>query len=193
MHIRDEKSHLRASIKDRLDRYPERKMRAESRTICRRILESLPEGKISIAGYVPLKHEADIRPLLQQLLDERCHVFLPRFANNILTFAEVVNLRDLPTGTLNIPEPPPNATELDPKTLDIVLVPGRAFDESGNRLGRGNGGYDIWIEKVRQINPTVRCIGVALECQMVDKIPSEPHDQKMDAIATARGVLTIRP
>lgn len=189
MHIRDEKAHLRASIKDRLDRYPERKMRSESRIICRRIQETLPEGKISVAGYYPLKHEADICPLLQTLLDEHCPVYLPRFAGNILTFAEIVNLHDLPLGALNIPEPPPNATELDPKNLDIVFVPGRAFDGKGNRLGRGNGGYDIWIEKVRKINSKIRFIGVALECQIVEQIPSEPHDQKMDAIATARGVM----
>ncbi|MBI3332000.1 5-formyltetrahydrofolate cyclo-ligase [Candidatus Peregrinibacteria bacterium] len=189
MHIRDEKAQLRQSIKDRLDRYPERKMRAESRSIGRRILEAIPDPPITIAGFYPLTHEADILPLLQDLLDRGDRVYLPRFKNNVLTFAKIEGLDNLTPGALNIPEPPLDAPDLDPSTVDVVLVPGRAFDRMGNRLGRGNGGYDVWIENVRAIKPSAQFMGVALECQIVEKIPSEPHDQKMDAIATAREVI----
>lgn len=71
----------------------------------------------------------------------------------------------------------------------IVLVPGRAFDRERQRLGRGNGGYDIWIAKQRQQNPATKYWGVAFEHQIVPSIPVESHDQPMDAVVTPREFL----
>jgi len=56
-----------------------------------------------------------------------------------------------------------------------------------NRLGRGNGGYDHWIEKQRDVNPDTRMIGVAFECQIVNEVPIDAHDEKMDEVITDRG------
>ncbi|MDB4978916.1 MAG: 5-formyltetrahydrofolate cyclo-ligase [Candidatus Peribacteria bacterium] len=191
MHIRDEKEHLRQSIKERLERVNEREHAAESRSICKRILQSLPEGKQTICGFYSLKTEADIKPLLAELIAEGHLVYLPRFANNALAFAQVKNMYDLPAGALNIPEPPPDAPLLADDAAAIVLVPGRAFTKNGDRLGRGNGGYDLWIAARRAQAANIQCWGVALECQMVHTIPLEEHDQKMDAVVTARGMIKI--
>jgi len=58
-----------------------------------------------------------------------------------------------------------------------ILIPGRAFDKSGNRLGRGGGYYDRILRDVKCLK-----IGVAFNCQLFDSIPVEPHDQKVDII-----------
>lgn len=190
MHPSESKAQLRASIKERLARYPKVKRAAESRSLSRRILEALPAAPVTICGYVPLSDEADIRLLLRELLTRGDHLFLPRFQNGILTFGRVIDLADLKPGALDIPEPPEHAEAPDLSRMQIVLVPGRAFDRKGNRIGRGNGGYDKWIADVRALGvpSTPEFWGIALECQIVESIPTEPHDQRMDAIVTARGL-----
>jgi 5-formyltetrahydrofolate cyclo-ligase len=69
-------------------------------------------------------------------------------------------------------------TDLD--AIQIIIVPGVAFDRSGNRMGRGRGFYD------RMLKSTVGAlkIGIAYDFQMLDEIPVEPHDVKMDRIIT---------
>ncbi len=56
-------------------------------------------------------------------------------------------------------------------------------------MGRGNGGYDIWIQQQKNQNPDTQYWGVALDCQIVQEVPVEPHDQKMNAIVTSREII----
>ena len=193
MHIREAKAHLRQAIKDRLAHLNDKDRHAESRSLCRRILEALPEGQRTICAYFPLKDEADLRPLLKELLRKSHHVYLPRVEGGKVAFRRMESMEALEPGTWHIPEPPDSAPLLDSNDLDIALIPGRAFDGTGNRLGRGNGGYDIWIRKQRQENPKTQYWGIALEYQMTQEVPSEEHDEKMNSIVTARGMLTLQP
>jgi 5-formyltetrahydrofolate cyclo-ligase len=140
---------------------------------------------------VPIKDEVDIRPLLTELLTRGVALYLPCF-EKILAFRRVTDLASLVPGELKIPEPPPESDELDPAILDIAIVPGRAFDAHGGRLGRGNGGYDRWIHVQRATNARTQYWAVAFECQMVDIVPMEPHDERIDAVVTDRGVLPTK-
>jgi 5-formyltetrahydrofolate cyclo-ligase len=191
MHITEQKSQLRAALLERLKRMSEKDRTAESRSLCKRILEALPPGPITITGYVPLRTEPDIRPLLEELLKRGDSVFLPRFENGKLAFRQVFDLDHLAPGELKIMEPPASAPLLDPQKLDICIVPARGFDAKGWRLGRGNGGYDIWIKKQRTENPKSQFWGIALECQIVPDVPREEHDERVDAVVTARGKMTV--
>lgn len=191
MHPIEEKNRLREYIKERLSLYPAHKRASESLSLSRRILEALPDPPVTICGYVPLKDEADIRMALSEIIKRGDHLYLPRFQNAILTFGRVTDLSVLIPGALNIPEPPLSADVPDPMTIQVVLMPGRAFDRSGNRIGRGNGGYDVWTLKQRNLNAKTKFWGVVLECQIVEKIPTEAHDQKIDALITARGIANI--
>lgn len=189
MHIRDEKAKLRQAIKERLEKYPEEKRHAEGRTICREILKILPKDPgFSLAAYYPLKDEADLRPLLEELLQRGVKVYLPCFEHTHFVFRLARDLESLLPGEFRIPEPLKNAPLLEPETLDYALVPARAFNIKGQRLGRGNGGYDIWIRDQRRKNPLTKIFGVALECQILPEIPMEPHDETVDGIITARGL-----
>ena len=69
-------------------------------------------------------------------------------------------------------------TKLD--SIDLIIVPGVAFDRKGNRMGRGRGFYDRLLKST----PNAVKVGVAYDFQMLDEIPVEPHDVKMDRVIT---------
>lgn len=188
MNIPEKKSELRAAISARLSRMSDKDRATESRTLCKRILESLPKEPTGICAYYPLKDEADLRPLLRDILAHGHTLYLPRKEGAHFVFGKVTTLDALPPDDFGIPAPSDDSPLLEPSDLTIALIPGRAFDKKGNRLGRGNGGYDIWIRKQRMENPKTQFWGIALECQVVQDIPMEAHDEHVDAIVTARGV-----
>jgi 5-formyltetrahydrofolate cyclo-ligase len=76
-------------------------------------------------------------------------------------------------------EPAAGCVEIPLEKFDLVLVPGVAFDLSGNRLGRGKGFYDQLLAKISG----VKC-GVGYDFQLLEKIPAEPHDAKVDFVIT---------
>ncbi len=188
MHAKEEKAHLRNAIRERLSRISENERHAESRSVCRRILENLPAEPSTICAYFPLKDEVDLRALLTELLQKGWKLYLPRIENNAMVFRKAESIESLTPGQYGIPEPALSDPLLDPQDLTYALTPARAFDKKGHRLGRGNGGYDIWIRKQRAANPKTKFWGVALEAQIVQQIPMEAHDEKVDAIVTARGL-----
>lgn len=186
------KRHIRESIAERLARLNEKDRQAESRSICRRIEEALPPDSGVICAFYPMSNEPDIRPLLRSLLKRECELYLPRAEGKAFAFRRVTTLDSLLIGPFRIPEPPADAVTLERSDVQVVLVPGIAFDHSGNRLGRGNGGYDKWLQQLRAENDTAQVWGIAFESQIVHDVPAEAHDERMDALITARGLARIR-
>ncbi|HLC75705.1 MAG TPA: 5-formyltetrahydrofolate cyclo-ligase [Candidatus Peribacterales bacterium] len=181
------KDQLREAIAGRIAAMKQSERAAESRSICRRVLEELPPSLDGICLYVPLKTEVDIADLTQELRSKNIPLYLPRFAANILEFRRWDDDESLIKGALNIPEPPLSAPLLPAQGTVLVVVPGRAFDQKGGRLGRGNGGYDRFIHSYRSMNQGVIFWGICFECQMVREVPLEAHDERVDAVITARG------
>ena len=186
------KEHLRRSIKDRLMKLSPDERAAESRSICRRVIEHLPQGPLTICAFYPMPNEADLRPLLEELLRRGDTIFLPCFTRTAFEFRQLTDMNSLAPGFYKTLEPPLHAPKLDLSTLDVALVPGYAFDLAGNRLGRGNGGYDRWIKTLRAANPKAVIWGIALEAQMTRTVPMDAHDERVDGIVTARGLTQIR-
>ncbi|GAV26465.1 5-formyltetrahydrofolate cyclo-ligase [Carboxydothermus islandicus] len=97
---------------------------------------------------------------------------------------------DLVEGTYGILEPKAETREIaDPKAIDLVLVPGVAFDLKGNRLGYGAGFYDRFLPQLR---PGVKKVALAFELQLVPKITPGPHDIPMDYIITEERIINCR-
>jgi 5-formyltetrahydrofolate cyclo-ligase len=86
--------------------------------------------------------------------------------------------------TVHVPEddPPP-----DPRTIDVVIVPGTAFTADGDRLGQGGGWYDRFL---RTLPPECVTIGVAFAPQLLEELPVEPHDVRLDIVVTDAGPAT---
>ncbi len=186
MTIPEEKEALRKSVSARIARMSDQQRRRESDEICRKILQILPEGKFEICGYMPLKDEVDVVPLLRELLQRRCALYLPLYTESGLVFHSVSSLEeDLHPGKFTISVPHPQLPPLDPAVLRFALVPGRAFNLIGRRLGRGKGAYDTWIAQQRILNSQTQFFGIAFRDQIVDEIPEDPYDQRVDRIITS--------
>ena len=93
-------------------------------------------------------------------------------------------LADLVSGFKGIPEPRDTictSGRVDPKRIEVAVIPGVAFDLSGHRLGYGCGYYDKFLALEA---PQACRIGLAYSCQVVDILPTEPHDIPMDILVT---------
>jgi 5-formyltetrahydrofolate cyclo-ligase len=88
-----------------------------------------------------------------------------------------------------IDEPDPEQRPVSPQEIDAFVIPGLAFDERGGRLGRGRGHYDATIAA----NPRALRIGFFRDEARVDEVPTEPHDQRLDWIATPSRIIACPP
>lgn len=189
MDIPQQKQQFRDAITQRLARMNEQERQAESRSVCRRILQELPKDAVIAGVYYPMKSEVDILPLITTLLERGSKLYMSRADGTGFKFHQVTALNALKMGPFRIPEPPADAPLLDKTTLQYILVPGMAFDRAGNRLGRGSGGYDKWLLGLRKINPTVQVWGIGFDAQIVHEVPVAAHDQPMDKVIGPRGTI----
>jgi 5-formyltetrahydrofolate cyclo-ligase len=148
----------------------------------RRFLEAT-----TVLGYSALADETCVDELWSIAVDRGKRVLLPKTSQGgELSFAPWSENAALERGAFGVDEPP--APPEEPMGACVILVPGRAFDSSGMRLGRGGGHYDRVLKNLRKSGPA---IGVAYHCQLMEQIPGLPHDVPVDDIVTERGfVLT---
>ncbi len=177
------KADLRARMRAELERMPAAE-RTTGAQAARLQLEQQPlwRGAQSILFYAPLPTEPDLWPLLVDALAAGKTVTLPRFSKEQSRYVacQIKNAsHDVRTGRFNVREPRDACPEIPLNALDLILVPGIAFDLSGYRLGRGRGFYDRLLAL-----PHGPACGVAFDRQIVSRIPSEPHDMRLNCILT---------
>lgn len=188
MDIATEKQRLRDATQERLLHIPERQRQTENRLLCKRLQELFKSPPPALAAFFPLASEPDIRPFLRYILAKGTQLYLPAADSGApFSFRRTEDLANLETGEWNIPQPPITAQPLDPLRLTHALIPGRAFDRKGWRIGRGRAGYDIWLREQRRRNPSTIFWGIAFACQILPTIPHTDHDERVDGIVTARG------
>jgi 5-formyltetrahydrofolate cyclo-ligase len=171
-----------ALVRDRLRAIsPERQGRFAQ--ICSRLRQqSVWKSAGSILLFALLPAEADIWALFEEALRVGKTVALPRFSSQAQSYIACVVQNpedDLVSGQFGIREPGVSCPEFPLNRLDLVLVPGVAFDARGARLGRGKGFYDRLLADVRG----TKC-GVAFEEQIVDAVPVGPLDIRLNCILT---------
>lgn len=113
------------------------------------------------------------------------HFYLPRVNGVNLEILPYDETR-LELGAFHIEEPTGNNT-IDPEEIELIVVPAVAYDRYGNRLGRGKGFYDRLLASTKATK-----VGVGYEFQLVENIPVEPHDVKMDIIITQNSIFRIQ-
>ena len=161
----------------------------ESRLICRHILESdwYREAQI-VAGYVPLKWEADVTAVLQHALESGRTLALPLCAEAPrMTLRRVASLEALVPGRYGIPEPREDTEIIDVEAVHLLLIPLEGIDPGGMRLGKGGGYYDCLLA-----DRSVRSVGCALSWQKADRIPNDPWDRPLAACADREGMHIFR-
>lgn len=189
----DPKRTMRDAIKRTIATIPDAQ-RLDDALRVRDRLRALPEYEraTTILAYAALPDELDLDPFIRAALTDSKSVALPRVESAGIAMHPVLisNLDDdLETGRYRIRSPRPRCVPADPRDIDLVLVPGLAFDENARRLGRGAGFYDRWIAAHPRANTT--CVGICYDEQLVDRVPTGAHDRAMDLLVTPTRV--VRP
>lgn len=161
-------------------------------TASRRVWRSLfdlnvLEDKRCIALYSPFRNEIGIQGLFSSLQAAGKTLYFPRIEGQKLKFIEVDRWSKLKLGTWGILEPPPGGREEALERLEVVVVPGVAFDEEGYRLGFGKGYYDRTLANFRGI-----MIGLAYDFQIVPSFLREKDDLQCHVVLTEDRVISGR-
>ncbi len=154
---------------------------AASAIICEK-LRALPQWQAAkvVMGYAPMGDEPDIEPLL---CTTRATA-LPRWTDEGYEPAQITNLQaDLCPGQFGVQEPDSECPAMDWTEIDVILVPGLAFDGAGNRLGRGGGYYDRLLKCARAVGPAT-AVGICFEWQLQKDVPIATHDQQLDLVVS---------
>ncbi|MFO0943746.1 MAG: 5-formyltetrahydrofolate cyclo-ligase [Pirellulales bacterium] len=162
-----------------------------SRTIVNRFM-SLPEyaAAKTVMFYVDVRDEVRTRHALPDAIQGDKRIIIPYCVDGELELFHLESMDELDVGMYKILEPKVElrsvaAKRLQPEDLDLIMVPGVAFDRNGGRTGHGKGYYDKLLEHARADTPLV---ALAFECQMFPEIPCEHHDIYMDKVVTESAV-----
>ncbi|WP_289703275.1 5-formyltetrahydrofolate cyclo-ligase [uncultured Muribaculum sp.] len=115
----------------------------------------------------------------------RKHFFLPR-VNGVNLDVLPYDRTRLQYGAFHIEEPTGDDIE-NIDNIELIIVPGIAYDNRGNRVGRGKGYYDRLLSRTKATK-----IGIGYDFQLVDEIDSEPHDITMDIVITDSRIINIK-
>ena len=138
-----------------------------------------------VSAFLPIRSEADIRPLMALLRDRGARICVPVILDKqTIVFRELIRGAELVKGVFGTSGPGPEAPELEP---DIMLVPLSAFDAVGHRIGYGGGYYDRAIRRLHEKGRDPLLIGIAFDCQEVAFVPAEDHDVRLNAVLTESG------
>lgn len=185
---------LRKSCLEQRNSLGGRELRERSSNIFNN-LKNMDEFKKSryIMCYMSFGNEVDTSELIKECLELGKRVAIPLIEDldgtgKKISPCEISDMEsNFEKGTYGILEPKKEtARRIDPQVIDLVIVPGVAFDIKKNRIGYGAGYYDRFLKKVEK--DCVK-IAVAFELQIVDEIPYEDHDLPMDMIITEKRVI----
>jgi 5-formyltetrahydrofolate cyclo-ligase len=164
---------------------------AVSERIVRRFMD-LPEYEKAgtVMFYVDVRDEVRTRQALPEALASGKRIVVPYCLDGELELFWLENMDELELGMYRILEPKVElrdvaAKRLTPTDLDLVMVPGVAFDRNGGRTGHGKGYYDKLLQHARKDAPLV---ALSFECQLFEEIPAESHDIFMDKVVTEDSV-----
>ena len=137
--------------------------------------------------YYSIHHEVATNSIILRLLEAGKAVALPTCIDKTnIRAGKVQNLDELIPGVFGIHEPSSLALEIHPSEIDLVVIPGVAFDQKGMRLGHGAGYYDRFLSKTKAYK-----LGLAYDFQVIDNLVFENHDVPMDALLTPSTFLEV--
>jgi len=181
-----QKAELRQSLLESLRAIELTRRHEASSNVCGRVLglEAFARAD-TVMLYMPLRSEIDVMPVALRCFQLGKSVCLPRvigghemlpvetssFDDHAMEFDEV--------GMLT----PRNGAPMPLEQVDLVVVPGLAYDLHGRRLGRGGGHYDRFLPRLRR---SATLVGVAFDLQVIDEVPDGRHDVRVDILASER-------
>jgi 5-formyltetrahydrofolate cyclo-ligase len=138
----------------------------------------------TVMAFFPLKGEVDLLGMIRMALGIKrfCFPVMDAAIGKLRVFQVTDLERDFLPGPYGVMQPDVNRMmEVDVKDIDLVIVPGLAFDRKKNRLGRGRGFYDRFL---RDLSPSVRTVGAGFDFQILESLPIHPsNDEKVGFVA----------
>lgn len=184
-----DKPAIRKELLRRRDAIPPEVRKIKNRLILERLL-SLEEFRNAgaIFFFASFRTEFDTAELMEASLAAGKRAVLPKVdrEKHELVLYEIRDFSELSPGYMGIPEPASPETPVGINDVDLVIIPGAGFDPLGNRIGYGGGYYDRLLSGLQRPIPV---IAPAYEEQIIDSIPSEPHDRKVQMIVTDRQLI----
>ncbi len=175
--VRHEQQALRSLIEQRRRMLTEEEVTAQSALIMSQLeqMSAFREAR-TVLLYYPIHKEVDLRPLLTKYAGQKTFL-LPVTHRRSMEVRPYDGEDMMRKGRLGVPEP---QTQTYRGAIDLIIVPGVAFDHHCHRIGRGGGYYDRFLSK----HPLVKKIGVCYTFQLKHDIPHSLHDEKMDRVIT---------
>ena len=176
-----DKKELRAQIR-KLKRAMTEEQIVEASARLGELFIETPEYKAAktIYGYLPYNQEVRTVPMLEQALRDGKKVAVPKCYGDEMSFIYMDDLSKVAPGYADIPEPIADDPVAEDKTA-LVLMPGMAFTEKGDRMGYGGGFYDKFLAAEPE-HPTV---ALCYAFQMVESLPTEEYDIPVDRVVWA--------
>ena len=159
--------------------------------ICKTLVDSEEYKKAkTILWYLDARSEVRTRHFIPAALQSDKKIIVPYCVDGFLQLFHLKTMDDLSVGMYKILEPKTELRDLpehrvEVQDIDLIVVPGVAFDRRGARMGHGFGYYDKLLEHARKDTPF---IALAFECQLFPEIPTAPHDMFMDKLITEKTV-----
>ena len=183
--VAEQKKQLRADIRARMKQMDPGQLHVEDDVLFSRFL-SLPQ--VARADTILIYHgmgaEPDTARLIGPLLALGKRVALPRcLPGNGMEARSITGAEQLIRHKFGMLEPGEDCPVVDREEIDLILVPGLAFDRHCRRLGQGGGFYDRYLEGYS--GPTV---ALCRDCFLLEEVPCEPHDRPVDCVAAPCGV-----
>lgn len=146
------------------------------------------ENAATLFFFASFRSEVDTTEMIRHALAAGKRVILPKVvAEGRLALYQIMSTDELLPGFMGIPEPSESSGLLcSINDVEVVIIPGACYDETGNRVGYGGGYYDRLLA---EIDNAVPIIAPAYEEQIVAEVPAEPHDRKVNIIVTDRRII----
>ncbi|WP_227934981.1 5-formyltetrahydrofolate cyclo-ligase [Alkalihalobacillus deserti] len=182
----EKKLSIRKHVTEVLGRLTEEQYIEESKQIAQHLFDSpYWNGAQVIALTIPRDQEVDTYEIIKKGWKENKKIAVPRadFKTKKMTFYELTSFDQLEQSAFRMKEPKETLCRIISKgEMELVIVPGVAFDKRGYRLGYGGGFYDRFLPHIKA--PT---IALAFSCQLVKEVPVDIHDWKIDHIISPTG------
>lgn len=147
--------------------------------------KNLPEFKKakSILFYIPIKNEIDTLLIIKECFGKKI-VLVPKVYWQKMSAYKIESLEDLEYGAFNIPTAKRHCPIFKLSDIDIIVIPGIAFDKKMDRIGFGKGFYDKFLKRFKGLK-----IALAYDFQIIENIPGERYDEKVDIIVTPTKII----
>ncbi|ERI90113.1 5-formyltetrahydrofolate cyclo-ligase [Clostridiales bacterium oral taxon 876 str. F0540] len=178
------KVEIRKSIKSLRDSMNKNEKKLKDDEIFNKVITSRSYiNAKTIFIYVSMGSEADTHRIINKALEDNKLICVPKVINRKegMKAIKIKSLSELVPGNFGVLEPVSFESQINPAEIDLLIMPGLAFDKFGGRLGYGAGYYDRFLQFVKK---EARKLALAYSFQILDKVPMEDYDVFIDEIIT---------